>query len=142
MEEILKFENMDKLYEFLIKDFGFKKIEEKYYPDAFGNFYVTLFSRAFLIRYNNDRLFLTIEIASNSDPDYWLALSFIKDFIYDKENINSGPVLSNTARIHEGNDFLQKDFNRIQELYSDEKYPEMKREITDLLIKQSKRKFS
>lgn len=141
MEDILKFENRDKLYNFLIKDFGFKKIDEEYYANS-GNFYITLLSDMFLLRYNNDRLFLTIEIASITDPDYWLALSFVKDFLHDKENINShGYVLSNTDRIEELNNFLITDFVNIRELYSYEKYPQTKKEITELLKQQSKRNF-
>src|ERR1700741_4299778 len=68
MEDILKYENREELYESLLKDLNLKKVDEKYNAQAFGNFYIILAAKEFLIQYVNDRDFLTIEFASNYAP--------------------------------------------------------------------------
>lgn len=141
MEEILKVENLEKLYSFLITDFKMKKIDEKLDSKFFGNFFVLLSAEIFFLRYINDRSFLTIEIASKTDSE-WLDLSFIKNFIYDKEKINVDERnLSNEARIEELNNFLKKDFDKINFLYNEQNYPEFKQEIMMLLKMQFRRRF-
>ena len=42
MEDILKYENREALYEFLIKDFGLVKENENFDSANFGNFYIIL----------------------------------------------------------------------------------------------------
>jgi hypothetical protein len=51
---------MEQLTRLLI---GFIKVDEHHDAQAFGNFFVTLSSREFLIRYVNDRSQLSIKIA-------------------------------------------------------------------------------
>src|SRR5687768_16498503 len=107
MEEILKFENREQLFGFLIKQFGGTVIEERYDAKAFGNFFITLLVGDIFLRYVNDRGFLTIEIASKLDPEKWYNLSFVQGLLYNKTRINSDTRnLNNEQRIEELNDFL------------------------------------
>jgi hypothetical protein len=108
MEDLLKYENRDQLYKFLIDDFGVVKVDEKYDAQKFGNFFITLSTKDFFLRYTNDRSYLSIEIASHSEPSKWYDLSFIRDYIYHPENINSDDrSIDNNIRIEELNGFLR-----------------------------------
>jgi hypothetical protein len=140
MEEILKYENRDKLYDFLIKDFGLVKTEEYYDEKAFGNFYIILSAKDFLLSYVNDRSFLTIDIASKLEPSGGLALSFVKDLLYNPNEMNNGEVKTNEERIRELNDFLRKDFEKICLLFNENNYYETKKHIDELLLKQFRKK--
>ena len=142
MKDLLKYENRDQLYKFLIDDFGVIKVDEKYDPKAFGNFFVTLSAKEFLLRYLIDRSYLTIEIASHSEPAKWLDLSFIKNIIYDPENINSNDrSVNNNTRIEELNSFLRKDFDLISGLFNSENYTNTRKNIDELLRRQFNQKF-
>lgn len=142
MEDILKFENRERLYKFLIDDFGFIKMKEKYDAESFGNFYIILSAKDFLLSYVNDRDFLDIDIASKLEPSNGYALSFVRDLIYNPDKMNAnGRVLDNATRIKELNNFLRKDFDRISELFSKRNYPSTKQKIDELLKQQFKRRF-
>ena len=142
MEEILKYENRDQLYQFLIDDFGLVKIDERYDSESFGNFLIVLEANDFFLTYVNDRSFLTINIASKSDPEETFALSFVRDFLYDPDNINADErEMDNAKRIEELNSFLKRDFSKISELFNAHNYPNTKRHITELLKEQFKKRF-
>ena len=142
MTNILKYDNRDQLYIFLIQQFGLAKLEEHYYPEKFGNFYITLSGNKFLVRYVNDRSYLTIQIASCVEPSKWYDLSFIMNYIYQPENINpDGPLLSNEERINALNAFLKKDFNLIGDLFSSDNYFDTRQKIDRLLKEQFNERF-
>jgi len=136
MEDILKYENRHQLYSFLIEDFGLTKIDDHYDPKAFGNFCVTLAAKDFLLSYINDRSFLTIDIASKLEPKQGFSLSFVRDYLYNPENINSNEKADNTTRINQLNDFLKKDFFQISQLFNSQNYYSTKKQINKLLMKQ------
>jgi hypothetical protein len=141
-EDILKYENRDNLYKFLIDDFGFVKQEEQYSAESFGNFYKELSSDKFLIRYINDRSFLTIEIASFFAPSDWYDLSFIENYIYHPDEINPDqPELDNAKRIEGLNMFLKRDFGLISNLYNRENYKNTLENIGGLLRKRFEERF-
>lgn len=135
MEEILKYENRDKLYDFLINDFGMVKVEEHYDPNAFGNFYVILEAKDFLLSYVNDRSFLTIDIASKLEPNEGFDLSFVRDLLYSPKELNSNSkdIMDNSERIKSLNQFLKKDFQKISLLLNANNYQHTKNEIISLL---------
>jgi hypothetical protein len=134
LEEVLKYENRENLYKFLIDDFGFAKTAEKYSAEAFGNFYIDISSDKFLLRYVNDRDFLTIEIAPVFDPSNWYSLSFLENFIYHPEDINPDErEISNAERIEGLNRFLKRDFDLISDLYNKENYKNTQGKIAELL---------
>ena len=143
MEEILKYENRERLYKFLIDDLGFIKAEEKYSHESFGNFYVILSGKEFLLMYVNDRSFLTIRIASHTDSTHWYDLSFIENFIYNPNNINPAdlPEIDNEGRIETLNIFLRKDLKRINDLFNRENYFKTKEQLDYLLREQFKLRF-
>jgi hypothetical protein len=142
MEDILKYENRDQLYRFLIDNFGLVKVEEKYDPKTFGNFFITLSAKEFFLRYINDRSILTIEIASQNEPGQWYDLSFIKDFVYKTGNINEDyKEFDNTNRIKELNIFLSKEFDLISDLFNRDNYRDTKQKLDELLKQQFYRKF-
>jgi hypothetical protein len=123
MEDILKYENRDQLYQFLIEDFGLVKVEEHYDGKAFGNFYIILSSEDFLLSYVNDRSFLDIEIASKLEPTNAIALSFVKNFLYHPNDINpEESEINNVKRIEYLNNFLKKDISKIRFLFNLDNY--------------------
>lgn len=139
MDEILKYENRESLYKFLIDDFGLKKVEERHFPDSFGNFFVVLTTKDFSLRYSNEKSVISIEIASNyeNNDDKWYALSCIRDLIYSPDKINvTNPEVDNLTRIEKLNDFLRRDFNRINELFSKKNYSYTKKKLDEELKKQ------
>jgi len=141
-QDILKYENREQLFRFLIDDFGLNKVEEKYDSEYFGNFYIILSTNEFSLRYVNDRSFINIEISSNADSLKWYALSFIKDLIYNKDRINTDErVLDNFTRIEELNSFLKKDFSQISELFNMQNYPNTKERLDEGLNRQFKLRF-
>lgn len=139
MENILKYENRDLLYDFLIEDFGLSKVDEHYNPELFGNFYITLSAGDFLVSYVNDRAHLIINITSILEPQNWLPLSFVKNLLYDPRHINSSDLDDNLTRIKKLNDFLKKDFQTIANLFSPKNYFDTKRKIEMLLQQQFKK---
>jgi hypothetical protein len=142
MEDILKYENRDQLYKFLIDGFGLVKVGEKHDPKAFGNFFITLSAKEFLLRYVNDRSYLTIEIASHSEPSKWHDLSFVKNFIYHPDNINSDDrSIDNNTRIEELNSFLRKDFDLISDLFNNDNYTDTRQKLDELLRQQFNQRF-
>jgi len=136
MEPILKYKNRDKLYQFLIDNFGLIKVKEHYDKKFFGNFYILLSSTDFLLSYINDRGFIDIHISSKLDTNNFFSLSFIQNFIYDPNHINSNKFSNNEHRIDSLNKFLQKDFYKISELFNEENYFQTKKKIDSLLESQ------
>jgi hypothetical protein len=133
MEEILKYENRDQLYQSLIGDLRLRKVSEEYHPDSFGNFLITLEASNFFIDYINDRSFLTINIRSKLDSLKSIPLTFIKGLIHDPEHIRGGIIADNATRIANLNKFLTENFSKINALYSSENYFNTKKKIEDLL---------
>ena len=136
MEDILKYRNSNKLYQFLIDEFDMKKIDERYDSKNFGNFCITLSSKEFLLSYTNDRSFLDIYISSKIDSSNAYPLSFLKNYLYNPTNLNNNDSSDNKSRIENLNDFLRKDFCKISELVNEDNYFETKREIDRLLKEQ------
>ena len=141
MKDFLNYELRDQLYGYLKGELGLTEIDERYDSDAFGNFYIILASRKVLLRYINDRSYLTIEIAGQIEPAKWYNLSFVRDFIYDPANINSEDHLDNETRIMKLNSFLEENWDRINDLYSDDNYLTTMSKIDTLLEKKFKERF-
>jgi len=141
MKDFLNYELRDQLYGYLKGELGLTEIDERYDSDAFGNFYIILASRKVLLRYINDRSYLTIEIAGQIERAKWYNLSFVRDFIYDSANINSEDHLDNETRIMKLNSFLEENWDRINDLYSDDNYLTTMSKIDTLLEKKFKERF-
>lgn len=134
MEDIFQYKDRDQFYKFLIEDFGFKKVDEKYYAKAFGNFYILLSSNKFLLQYIKDRLFLTIQIASLFEPSNWHDLAFIKNYIYNPDVINAeNQDIFSRERFDELNSFLKTDFELISNLFDKENFKNTQIKIDHLL---------
>ncbi|MBP9718097.1 hypothetical protein KBD59_02255 [Candidatus Gracilibacteria bacterium] len=142
MEDTLTYENRERLYKYLIDDFGFSKVDEGYDSEHFGNYSITLSGEDFLLCYVNDRSFLTINIASKLEPNEFLAVSFIRDFIHNPDRINSDEQdMDNYKRIERLNNFIKRDFEKISELYKPNNYYNTKKQINDLLKLQFEKRF-
>lgn len=139
-QDILKFENRNQLFEFLINDFNLHLIEEKYDSVYFGNFYVVLSANEFLLRYINDRSFLNIEISSITEPANWYALSFIRDLINGRAINFNEIILDNYSRIEGLNNFLKNDFDKIEKLFNNN-YSSTKKLLDDELRKRFRMRF-
>jgi len=142
MEDILNFENREQLYKTLVDKFGLIKVEEKYDPEAFGNFFITLSAKEFLLRYVNDRSVLTIEISHLTEPLQWYDLSFVRDFIYNPDNVTADDsVLDNDYRIKELNNFIRKEFDLISDLFNEDNYQNTQQRLDELLKNKYYRDF-
>ena len=142
MNDILKYENREQLYKFLVDDFGLVKIDERFDAESFGNFLVVLEASDFLITYINDRSFLTINISSKSEPENSFSLSHVRDFLYNPDKINTyEQKMDNVKRIGELNSFLKKDFSKISGLFNARNYPNTKKQIDGLLKQQFKKRY-
>jgi hypothetical protein len=106
----------EKLYQFLIEDFGFIKAKEKYYPELFGDFIITLSSPEFLLKYRCDRSFLSVEISYTSINPTWFDLALVKALIYETNDLNK------ITLIDELNFFLRNDYNKIASLFNNKNY--------------------
>jgi len=140
-QNILIFENRNQLFKFLIDDFNLYIIDEKYDSVYFGNFYIVLSANEFLLRYVNDRSFLTIEISSMTEPSNWYALSFVRDLINNVAINSNERELDNSTRIEGLNLFLKNDFDRIRELFNDNNYSNTKKILDDELKRQFNLRF-
>jgi hypothetical protein len=141
-EDILNYDNRDKFFHFLIEDFNFVKLEEKYYPETFGDFYIVLSGREFLLRYSKSKSFLSIEIASYLNPSKWTDLTFVKNFIYNPSCVNPDEQsISTNERIEGLNNFLRNDFNLITDLFSRKKYKNTQEKIDKLLQQLFEQRF-
>ena len=136
MEDILKYRKREKLYQFLIEDFGMIKVNEGLDSKNFGNFYITLSSKDFLLDYINDRSFLDIHIRSKMDPSNLIRLSVLKNYLYNPSNLNNNDGIDNKSRIDRLNNFLRTDFDKISKLVNEDNYFETKAEIDRLLKEQ------
>ena len=142
MEDILRYENREQLYKVLINKLGLNIVEEKYDSQSFGNFFITLSAREFFLRYVNDRSQLSIVIAGRSDPSKWYDLSFVREYIYDPENINKDDsAKGNATRIKELNEFLLESFDLVSDLFNADNYADTRRKIDELLKRQFNRRF-
>lgn len=132
MEEILKYENREKLYQSLIHGYGFIKIKERYDEKSFGNFSILLEGPDFLIRYSNDRSVILIYILAKQDKEGGIDLTFVRDLIlYPTEAMNSGELaqLNNQERVKLLNDFLIFNYEKIKILFNEDNYLETKKKI-------------
>ena len=130
----MEYSQTSELYQFLINRFKAKKIHDKYDPEHFGNYSIILSVDSFLINYVQDRSFLTIEIASKSDPSNWYPLSSIVQFMVAKQMTNKKLVLSNDdQRIQSLNEFLSQNFELVANLFADHNYRKTKGELNTFL---------
>ena len=130
MDKLLNYRKRDKLYQFLIDDFGFVKTDEGYDSKNFGNFYISLSSKDFLLDYINDRSFLDIRVRSKLDPKESISLTFLKSFLYNPAKLNnSDEGLDNKTRIERLNNFLKTDYEKICKLVNENNYLETKTTI-------------
>ena len=142
MDKLLNYRKRDKLYQFLINDFGFVKIDEGYDSKSFGNFYISLSSKDFLIDYINDRSFLDINIRSKLHPEGSISLTLLKNYLHNPAKLNNsdeGP--DNKTRIERLNNFLKTDYEKICELVNENNYLETKTKIDELLKEQFLKRF-
>lgn len=142
MYEPPRFDDREHLFSNLIVRLGLKKVEERYEPENFGNFFVTLSAQEFWLRYINDRGILDVKISSKNEPDKWYHLSFIKNFVEGKKKINTNDRLDNASKIEMLNEFLIKDFHIISSLFNQKNYENTKQQLSELLKEEFKRKFS
>lgn len=142
MENVLKYRKRDKLYQFLINDFGMKKIAEGFDSKNFGNFYITLSLKDLFIDYINDRSFLDIHIRSKKNPNEFIRLAFLNNYLYNPSNLNNddeGP--DNSSRIERLNNFLKNDFDKICYLTNEDNFLDTKSKIDKLLKEQFIKRF-
>jgi hypothetical protein len=103
---------------------------------------VTLSAGHFLLSYVNDRSYLDIKIRSSTDPSNSLSLSFVRDLIYNRDNINSAEGdMGNSMRIEDWNNFLKNDFEKISTLFNPENYLNTQQQIDYGLKETFKKRF-
>ncbi len=122
MEDIVDYKKRDLLYKDLVQKFDLKKVNEKYYDEYFGDFFITLSSETILIEYINERSYLTIKIAGSIEPPKWVELSYIIDLINDTQTAIVYQRLTNKNRIEKFNLFLSENFEIIANLFKEDNY--------------------
>jgi hypothetical protein len=135
MTDLIKYENRELLYTSIAKELNLKEIEERYFPQAFGNFFIVFLVDELLIRYCSDRSDLTIEVANSTTPPQWCDLSFVKNYIYEKKPINSQEEYQDNdyTRIMKLNAFLKSDFDKITALFNQNNYQNTLNQIHAML---------
>src|SRR5688572_11343739 len=101
MVDRINYESREKLYSFLIEDYGFEVIKDTYDPKSFGNFSVVLSHKNnqrkglslvksffqpsvnFQLKYYSDRSEVSVEIACNDDSRKWYSLYFVQELLYN-----------------------------------------------------------
>jgi hypothetical protein len=136
MESFLKYKNRVNLYQFLIDDFGMKKVYDNYDLKNFGNFCVKLALDDFLFSYIKDRNILDIYIENKMKPDEAFPLSFLMNYLYNPHCVNNYEIQDNKNRIEKLNEFIRRDFNRIRVLINTDNYINTKSAIDKLLKEQ------
>ncbi|MFM2293028.1 MAG: hypothetical protein RIS29_2841 [Bacteroidota bacterium] len=131
------FNRRRKKYQFLIDDFGMSLVFDKK-SKYFDNYQIQLRSGDFILNYIMDRSFLNIYIESEYEDGYSLPLSFIRDYIYNPDHIGFFNFPDNASNVNHLNDFIRKDFNKIVDLYSRDKYKITYNMIEQLLAEQRK----
>ena len=122
MKNLLDFKNRDLLYKDLLRYVNLSIVDEKYYKEYFGDFYITLSNDVLLIRYVNERSYLTITVASQFEPSNWSDLSFLIALISGAETAPAYNHLSNEERIAEFNQYLIENFEIIKRLFDKTNY--------------------
>ncbi len=111
-----------KICEELIRDFGFVLVS-KFRQEEY--FYIDLVAPNFKLRLSKERAFITIDLASHSELDKWVPLSFLKILFSDRKNFQSEIIPLNDLIT-----FFRDNYSRISEWFSVSRYP---RNIAELL---------
>jgi len=113
-------------YDFLrVKGFKIKKEESSGY---FGDYYSIWVSKAFRVRFVQDKLVQSIDISSVGDKDAWYDLALVKGLINNENKLNI------TSPIPELINFMKEHFSDIETLFNKKNYPETKHKLDELGI--------
>jgi hypothetical protein len=113
--------NIDLIHEFvpgfsnLLQQHGFKKIEEIYRPEEFGNALIKMVSSDFQLRFFRDRSQVVVDIAPPS-TDRWHKLEYVLEFVDSSthsDDFGSPPDIDKLAKS------LEKNYHKVRELFSD-----------------------
>ena len=130
MKDVFKYENREKLYDFLYS-FGFIKVKDEFTPETFGNFIIILskLDNYYLI-YSNDRSRMTISISSKLEPNESIPLSLVKQYINSENEVEIDD--NDEIRINKLNSFLKENLSKIDFMFSKENYFDTKRKIIEM----------
>jgi hypothetical protein len=143
MKKFLDYSNRLEMYGFLINDFNFMLVEEKFDEQNFCNFFIDLLGKNFLIRYVKDRDYLTIEVSpAFTNTKNWIPLSVIKDHFSTSGSISQPePIVDTDERINNLNNFLKKDLDRISNWFAPDNYKQNYERLLEQLKSSFDRKY-
>src|SRR5690606_55790 len=107
--------NKEKIIYGFLESRGFKLIKEDT-SVFFGDYYDIFTNEIFQLRFSSSKSFETVDIRSNLLNENWYDLALVKALLYNEKKLN------NVTTIEEHQDFLQKEFINITELFKVENY--------------------
>lgn len=100
----------------LLQQYGFKKIEEMYSPEDFGNAFIKMVSSDFQLRFIRDRDQVFVDVAPIA-TDHWHKLEYALEFVDPDirfEEFGSPPEVGRLAKS------LEKNYHKVRELFSND----------------------
>ncbi|HEY8937498.1 MAG TPA: hypothetical protein VIM65_19870 [Cyclobacteriaceae bacterium] len=122
----------ENIYGFLESN-DFKLIEQNT-SKYFGDHYDTFVNSNIEIRFSSSKSFETVDVRSK-EKDKWYDLALVKALLHSEEKLN------NVTTIEAHNDFLKKELNRINDLFSRGNYATTKKKLDELGNKRAKQMF-
>ncbi len=120
------------IYSFL-KSNGFRIIEQDT-SEYFGDYYDTFKNGDIELRFSNSKSFETVDVRNNEKGD-WYDLALVKALLHNEEKLN------NVTTIEEHNEFLKKELNRINSLFSKKNYATTKKKLDEFGNERAKKMF-
>lgn len=126
-------ENKEDINSFLESN-GFKLIDRDE-SEYLGDYFYTYSNDSIKLRFVSDKSFKSIDIKNIKDKESWYDLALLKALIYQEQKLNV------VTSIEELIEFLKKELENIEKLFSNENYFNTKNKLDDLGNKRVKQMF-
>lgn len=101
----------------------------------FGDYYDIFTNDRIEIKFSSSKSREVVDIRINQSNERWYDLALAKALLYNETKLNG------TTTIEEYNEFLQKEFTNIVELFNSRSYPTTKRKLEKLANERMKQMF-
>lgn len=112
------------IYSFLELN-GFRLVDQGE-STSFGDYYDTLETDDFRLRFSSSKSFQAIDICSNEDRGSWFDLGLVIALVENKAKLDE------VVDIEICNKFLKDKLNRLKELFNSSNYPNTQRKLFEL----------
>ena len=140
------FDQVKQHFRFLIDDYQFSVIEERYYPDAFGDCLVLMQSRDCRVRVGLDRSVVFISVGSLAaadldSPSSWFDLMIVTAFVtqgsqqeplvYELPDDSLDPAAKTDWQLSRLSKILRPNWENILQLFSHDVFEKKQQELVD-----------